>query len=353
MADDPNALKQKYAPKELKVLPTTRQMSSARFTPCGKFLVACGHDGLVHRWDAQSDEFKSLPTTAGHNGWVQEVVFDAAGLMYTADSWGGLRCWPYAGEKLEPKWAVASAHNGWIRGLAISRDAALLATVGADRKARVWNAADGTRIHEFEHAEQLFSVGIHPDGKSVVTGDLKGIVRQWDLATKAVTRTFDCSTLFVLNRLQDVGGARSLEFSADGTSLAVAGCKPTNGGTVVGVPTVLLVDWSNGQIKQTIAVGPATDAFVTDVRFHPAGFLLAVATGQPGSGKLACHQPGEEKPFFETTHMPNCHSISVHPNAHRVAVVATNGGSNGNGRNLKDGQYPGNFSPIHILDMPA
>jgi len=353
MAEDPNVLKQKFAPKELKVLANTRQMSSARFTPCGKFLVACGHDGLLHRWDAQTDDFKELPTTAGHNGWVQEVVFDAAGLMYTTDSWGALHCWPYAGEKLEPKWSVASAHNGWIPDLSISPDGKLLATVGSDHKARVWNTADGAKLHELDHPEQLFCVAIHPDGKSLLTGDLKGIVRQWDLTTQAVTRTIDCGTLFVLSRLQDVGGARSLVFSADGTSLAVAGCKPTNGGTLIGVPTVLLVDWATGQIKQTIAFGAASDALVSDVRFHPAGFLMAVATGQPGSGKLACHQPGEEKAFFETTHMPNCHSISLHPNAHRLAVVATNGGSNGNGRSLKDGQYAGNFSPIHILDMPV
>jgi hypothetical protein len=36
-----------------------------------------------------------------------------------------------------------------------------------------------------------------------------------------------------------------------------------------------------------------------------------------------------------------------------VAVTATSRGSNGNGRQLdKNGEYPGNTSPVHIFDMP-
>ena len=60
----------------------------------------------------------------------------------------------------------------------------------------------------------------------------------------------------------------------------------------------------------------------------------------------------DAEPFFETKKMPNCHSLSLHPDGKRLAVVATNGGSNGNGRNLKDGKYPGNWSPIFVLAMP-
>jgi hypothetical protein len=34
-------------------------------------------------------------------------------------------------------------------------------------------------------------------------------------------------------------------------------------------------------------------------------------------------------------------------------VAATNGGSNGNGRPLRNGEYPGNFSPLHVWEMPS
>jgi hypothetical protein len=50
--------------------------------------------------------------------------------------------------------------------------------------------------------------------------------------------------------------------------------------------------------------------------------------------------------------MPNLHSLSWHPNGTRLAVVATNPGSNGNGRPLdKEGNYIGNKSPIHVFEV--
>ena len=48
-----------------------------------------------------------------------------------------------------------------------------------------------------------------------------------------------------------------------------------------------------------------------------------------------------------------CVHLSVTPPA-GLAIVATNKGSNGNGRRLdENGQYIGNHSPIHILQMPS
>lgn len=86
---------------------------------------------------------------------------------------------------------------------------------------------------------------------------------------------------------------------------------------------------------------------------HPDGFLLAVTSGNPGTGKLLFHRLGDEQPFFSTTKMANCHSVSLHPDGRRLAVVATSKGSNGNGRRVdKDGNYIGNSSPVHLLEMP-
>ena len=51
--------------------------------------------------------------------------------------------------------------------------------------------------------------------------------------------------------------------------------------------------------------------------------------------------------------MPNCHSLAVHPGGRRLAVVATNGGSNGNGRASIRASTPGNWSPLHLWDLPG
>jgi hypothetical protein len=76
-----------------------------------------------------------------------------------------------------------------------------------------------------------------------------------------------------------------------------------------------------------------------------------VTYGTPGAGQLLYVLPEEGKPFF-TRKMSNLHSLSWHPDGKWLAVVATNPGSNGNGRPLdKEGNYVGNKSPIHVFEV--
>jgi len=354
--DDPKKLLEAFEPKEVKVLQKSggREFTSVRFSPCGKFLVGAGFDAKITRWNVTVDEPQELPALGGHNGWIGDVAFDPAGqFVYSVDTWGQLRCTPLAEENPQPRWQVAAAHDGWIQSLAVSADGKLIATVGNDRKVRVWSADDGRKLHEFDkHAEPVLRVAFHPDGKSIVSGDLKGIVQQFDAAAGTYVRQFDAGVLFKLDRLQDVGGVRSLAFSPDGALLAAGGTKPANGGTVQGIPTVLVFDWAAGTLKHTLELGQANDVSVTDIRFHPAGFLMCSISGGPGVGKLVYRRLEDAAPFFANTSMANLHSLSLHPNKTRVAVAGTNAGSNGNGRLLKDGEYPANWSPIWLLDMP-
>lgn len=360
MNDDLTKLKEQFTPKPkpFKVLENKREFGAARFSPCGRFLFAAGYDGQVHRWDSSGDEFNEIaPALGGHNGWVQDVAFDAAApAVYSVDTWGRLSRWDYAalGEQPQPKWSVETAHDGWITSVAVSPDGQLVATGGLDRAVRVWSAADGTKRHEFlAQPDDVLQVAFHPDGKSLVSGDLKGIVKLWDLASGQSTRQFDASVLYKLDRLQDVGGARCLAFNADGSLLFVAGTKPVNGGNVQGTPTVLAFDWAGGTVKHTLELGQAGDVYVCDLRFHSAGFLMAAISGNPGTGKLIFRRLDDKEAFFTHTAIANCHSLSLHPNGSRLAVAGTNGGSNGNGKVVdKDGEYKGNWSPIHILDLP-
>jgi hypothetical protein len=80
---------------------------------------------------------------------------------------------------------------------------------------------------------------------------------------------------------------------------------------------------------------------------------MATVSGNPGTGKLVFLHPDDEQAFFETNSLGNCHSLSLHTDRRWLAVNATNNSSNGNGRNVdKDGKYPGNWSPVHLLTLP-
>jgi WD40 repeat protein len=350
---DPKELKARFEPKQTKVIEADPQVLGARFTPCGKYLVAGTFDGRVRRWHVGDDSLPELEALTGHNGWVQAVATSAeSSWLFSADTWGQVRGWCYADEKPEPKWSVPEAHGGWIRALAASPDGKALASCGADRKLRLWSAADGKPIRDLvENGEDLYTLAWHPDGQSIFCGDAKGIVKHWDLASEKCLREFNAGVLFKLDRLQDVGGARCMALDQQAKRLAVGGTKVGNGGSVTGIPTLLVFEVASGELKETRELGSTNDVYVCDVAWHKEGFLMAVTSGQPGAGKLLFLRPEDKDPFVSNTSMANCHTLSVHPDGLRLAVVATNRGSNGNGR--PKGEYKGNKSPIHLFALPA
>ena len=341
----------RYQPKELKQVKTDRQFCVLRFSPDGAVLAAGGTDGTIRRWD---DQFAELPAVKGHGGFVQGLVFHPDGQrLFAADSWGQLRCWPFAEKEPKPLWAVDQAHESWVRGLALSPDGKTLASCGSDKKVILWSAEDGKKVVELPgHKDDVFCVAFHPDGQSLVSGDLKGVVKVWELPAGKVKSAIDAAILYRVDRLQDTGGVRFLGFEPKGSLLAVAGTQPKNGGNVQGVPTILLFDWASGKIKHALKVGTDGDGYVYEAHFHPDGFVMAVTSGNPGTGKLFFQRPEDVQPFFLATKMANCHSLAVHPNGQRLVVSATNANSAGNGRVGNGKDYPGNWSPLFVWELP-
>ncbi|MBY0522479.1 MAG: hypothetical protein K2R98_03740, partial [Gemmataceae bacterium] len=163
-----NADPKRYSAKQVAVLKPDRPMCVLRYSPCAKFLIAGGTDASIRRWDTTTETPTELPTLAGHGGWVQALAFAKDGQrLFAGDSWGQLRCWPFADKDAKPLWAVDQAHDGWIRGLALSPDGKLLTTCGSDRKVCLWSTENGKKLRELVgHADDVFSVAFHPDGKS-------------------------------------------------------------------------------------------------------------------------------------------------------------------------------------------
>lgn len=345
-ADD---LKKQYEPKPIgSPLVYERQLWQGRYTPCGKFLIACSYDSTIRRWDVAGKDPQPLPELSGHNGWVQ--CFDFAKenqRVFTADSWGQLIGWAYAEKNPKPLWKLPEAHDGWIRGLAVHPNGKQLATAGNDKSVKLWSAADGKSQGELKHSDPVFSVVYHPDGKSLVTGDLKGIVRQWDLATKTEKRTLDAGSLYQLHRIQECGGVRMLSFDEKGRYLACAGQKTPQGGFATGTPCVLVFDWASGKLIREMPMGGTQDGFAYDARFHPAGFVMCASCAFPGKGHIWFWRPEDDKPFYSSKKIPNGRSLSLHPQGDRLAITVSIA-ANGNGRNLKDGEYTGGSAKIHF-----
>jgi WD40 repeat protein len=373
-------------PKELKTFTADRQLLCARFSPCGNVLASGAMDRVVMRWSVvekkKTDEVAlpddsakkpapknaknakpespvelvPLPPLGGFNGWVQSIAFHPTDKrLFVSDSWGKLACTPYEGEAPKPIWENAAAHDGAIRRIAISADGKLIATCGADQFVRVWNSADGKLIAKHEHSSDVFALTFTPDGTQVVFGDLFAKLSVLDFKAGKIARQFEAAPFYKLSRMQDVAGLRVLTFLDGGRTLLAAGCNPEGGGFVQGVPVLLDFDFATGKPSREVRLGTTKEGFVLDVAWHPDGFLIAVTSGQPGSGKLVYLRPGEKEPSYTgTTGLANSHSVALHPEKRRFVVTSTSAGSNGNGRKLTaDGEYPGNTSLLHLFEIPA
>jgi WD40 repeat protein len=357
----PDDLKNKYEPKQLQETKADRQIGAARISPCGRFLLAASYDATFRRFEIAEAELKELAPLRGYNGWATALAFaprrDAAaglpGVVFTADSWGQLCARPFEADDPQPLWRHEQAHDGWLRDIAVSADGARLATAGRDGFVRLWSADKGERLREIACGDDVYAVAFDHESKTLISGDVRGVVKRWNPDTGDLVRQYDASPLYKLDRIQDIGGLCRLAVDPAGPTLIAAGMTPKNGATIQGTPTILLFDLETGELKRTITRGGPPDGHVVDLHAHADGFLIAVTSGSPGNGRVFLQRPGDDEPFFETTKLANCHALAVHPDGRRFIVTATNRGSNGNGRRIVDGEYPGNHSPIHLFAMPA
>jgi len=82
-------------------------------------------------------------------------------------------------------------HQGEVNGIAMTRDARLVATAGKDGVVRLWDVPGRRPLRMLKgHGGPVNGVAFSPDGSTLVSAASDGTVRLWDVATGATVRGF-------------------------------------------------------------------------------------------------------------------------------------------------------------------
>jgi WD40 repeat protein len=311
----------------LRELVHKQPLIACRFAPQGPFVFATSEDRNILRWDLDSAGAEPL-AFAGHDSWAFALNFaDGGQSLLTGGGDGTLIWWPATDAAPKPMRTIL-AHDGWLRAIAVASDGHAIATAGNDRIVRLWSTS-GEKLMELPgHERPVYSLAWGADG-TLVSGDLKGVVIEWDHRAGKEARRFDAAKFYKYESGQgvDYGGVREMAFSADGKYLACAGLiEASNPLGAVSNPAVLLFDRSEGKEKESLLQRSKEDVKGVGwgLRFHPEGFVI-LAAGGTGGGNLWCFKPGEANEFARVKLPNTSRGIDLHADGRRVATTHHDG----------------------------
>lgn len=273
-------------------------LTTLRVDPTGRFVAAGAEDLDVQLWNLDDGNHFAL---TGHKSWVRSIDFSADGnMMYTA-CWGGtVKIWDLRHEIPGMKRSF-QAHQGAVRWARLGPDGKRLATCGNDLQVKVWIAESGELEQQFSgHERHVYGVDFHPDGEHLVSQDLMGKVFVWNLNTNKKQRTIDASMMTGYDKkfAADMGGARDMQFDADGRLWASAGItKVVNSFAGIQDPIIVVFDWKTGETKKQLRAAEKFKGVAWAVRFHPQGFTIGAGAERNGKGEIWFYKDDQEKAF--------------------------------------------------------
>ena len=117
-----------------------------------------------------------------HEDEVWSVAFSPDGkTVVTASRDNMVRLWEAASGKEIRQF---QGHQGGVSSVVFSPDGKTVATASHDRTLRLWEVASGKELRQFQgHRGWVTSVAFSPDGKMMVSAGGDDTVRLWDVAT--------------------------------------------------------------------------------------------------------------------------------------------------------------------------
>jgi WD40 repeat protein len=202
---------------------TSGEVKSLAFSPDGLTLAAGTSSGTVTVWDVASRSLRRGPLQVAPADADVGVTFSADGSVLATSAFDGVKLWDAATGA-----AIGSVGYGpSAGGVAFSPTAPLIALVreggfrsdARDEIADIWDVTRRSLLRTMHvgPGDQRYLVGqavdFSPDGRTLATGGIGANVHLWDVRTGKLVRELE----------QNVGGVLTLDFSRDGSILAMSG----------------------------------------------------------------------------------------------------------------------------------
>jgi WD40 repeat protein/tRNA A-37 threonylcarbamoyl transferase component Bud32 len=246
---------------QMKFRAHAREIGAVAFSPDGRTLATASDDGAVKLWDRATGQERKITQVAKA---VVGVAFSPDGKTLAAGVEDGT-CLRWELPSGHPRPPIATK-SGRIEDLAFSSDGTMLATAGGEGIAKVWDSATGRLRNEFRDLSSdkagTKALAFARHSPWLATADAKGTVALWSTSTGG----------HLVTLRGDRGGAQSVAFSPDDRLLVSAG---EDG-------ALRLWEMPSGKLHNLLA-GHA--ARVWCVAFSPDGRTLASAS-RDGTVKL-------------------------------------------------------------------
>jgi WD40 repeat protein len=298
------------SPHLVALLHVTPPLSSARFSPNGRFVVTAGGAG-AQIWRAAP---RAKQPVASFGTDANMAVFSPDGRLVGSAAADGLHLWSVRSERPVGKLALRAGRRTFV-AVAFSRDGSRIAAVSGST-ASVWSVPAGRRLTEMHNPLQtkLWDVDFRPDDRQVITADNRGLAQVWRMPSGKLE--------YQLNGHTDK--VQSTAFSSDGRFLVTASDDAT------------ARVW-DVRPQKTVAQLLGHEGPVLTASFRPDGGLIA-SGGADGTLRLWA---SPESPIRELA-IPNRRAvkdIAFSPDGRRLVTASEDG----------TGRVWGGLAPLHIL----
>ncbi|MGH3753789.1 MAG: helix-turn-helix domain-containing protein [Pseudonocardiaceae bacterium] len=237
-------------PSVVSILPDRAKIvNEVVFSPNGSTLATAGADGTAQLWDVATSQLVGTLEAGDNNDSIISVAFHQDGhTVATAGKGKIVTLWDTNGPILSPPAIGTAVHN-----MEFSPDKRILATVGADGTARLWDRTSRHLIATLPGP--IGAVTFSGDSRLLATADANGAAGLWDIASRHL----------VVN-LDSPGPVKKVVLSPGGGSLATLGKD--------GIVRL----WTVTDPFHPAPLGPLPDGHTSNaVAFSEDGRLLATA----------------------------------------------------------------------------